>query len=119
MLGYSGAELSCVERWDEIAPQEERAVCAQRYAELIQGKRERDEDEQHFIRRDGRIVLGNGRFQLLRDATGKPEYIVGLTEDITEHKRTQEALSECDFGGALSELDEISNECGANWEQVK
>ena len=94
MLGYSGAELGRVEQWDEIVPQEERAACAQRYAELIQGKRERDDYEQHFIRRDGRIVLGNGRFQLLRDATGKPEYIVGLTEDITEHKRTQEALRE-------------------------
>jgi two-component system, sensor histidine kinase and response regulator len=79
MLGYSGVELSRVEQWDEIVPQEERGACAQRYAELIQGKRERDEYEQHFIRRDGRILLGNGRFQLLRDATGKPEYIVGLT----------------------------------------
>jgi PAS domain S-box-containing protein len=94
MLGYSGAELSRVEQWDEIVPQEERAACAQRYAELIQGKRETDEYEQHFIRRDGRIVLGNGRFQLLRDAAGRPEYVVALTEDITEHKRTQQALRE-------------------------
>jgi PAS domain S-box-containing protein len=94
MLGYSGAELSRVEQWDEIVPQEERAACAQRYAELIQGKRETDEYEQHFIRRDGRIVLGNGRFQLLRDAAGRPEYVVALTEDITEHKRTQQALQE-------------------------
>jgi PAS domain S-box-containing protein len=94
MLGYTGAELSRVDQWDEIVPAEERVACAQRYAELIQGKRETDEYEQRFIRRDGRMVLGNGRFQLLRDATGKPEYIVGLTEDITEHKRTQEALRE-------------------------
>jgi two-component system sensor histidine kinase/response regulator len=94
MLGYSGAELSRVEQWDEIVLPEERVACAERYAELIQGKRETDEYEQHFIRRDGRIVLGNGRFQLLRDAEGKPEYVVGLTEDITERKRIQEALRE-------------------------
>jgi PAS domain S-box-containing protein len=94
MLDYTGEELSRVEQWDEIVPAEERVACAQRYAELIQGKRETDEYEQHFTRRDGRIVLGNGRFQLLRDATGKPEYVVGLTEDITEYKRTQEALRE-------------------------
>jgi PAS domain S-box-containing protein len=94
MLDYTGEELSRVEQWDEIVPAEERVACAQRYAELIQGKRETDEYEQHFIRRDGRIVLGNGRFQLLRDATGKPEYVVGLTEDITEYKRTQKALRE-------------------------
>jgi hypothetical protein len=29
------------------------------------------------------------------------------------------AISECDFGGALSKLDEITNEYGANWGQVK
>ena len=94
MLDYTGEELSRVEQWDEIVPGEERAACAERYAELIQGKRETDEYEQHFIRRDGRIVLGNGKFQLLRDSTGKPQYVVGLTEDITERKRTQETLRE-------------------------
>jgi two-component system sensor histidine kinase/response regulator len=94
MLDYTGEELSRVEQWDEIVPTEERAECAERYAELIQGKRETDEYEQHFIRRDGRIVLGNGKFQLLRDSTGKPQYVVGLTEDITERKRTQETLRE-------------------------
>ena len=94
MLDYTGEELSRVEQWDEIVPTEERAACAERYAELIQGKRETDEYEQHFIRRDGRIVLGNGKFQLLRDSTGKPQYVVGLTEDITERKRTQETLRE-------------------------
>jgi len=94
MLDYTGEELSRVEQWDEIVPTEERVACAGRYADLIQGKRDTDEYEQHFIRRDGRIVLGNGKFQLLRDATGKPQYVVGLTEDVTERKRTQEALRE-------------------------
>jgi PAS domain S-box-containing protein len=94
MLDYTGEELSRVEQWDEIVPAKERGACAERYAELIQGKRETDEYEQHFIRRDGRIVLGNGNFQLLRDSAGKPQYVVGLTEDITERKRTQETLRE-------------------------
>jgi PAS domain S-box-containing protein len=94
MLDYTGEELSRVEQWDEMVPAEERAACAERYAELIRGKRETDEYEQHFIRRDGRIVLGSGKFQLLRDSTGKPQYVVGLTEDITERKRTQETLRE-------------------------
>ena len=94
MLGYTGEELNRLGQWDEIVPPEERVSCAQRYAELTQGKRDTDEYEQRFTRRDGRIVVGNGRFQLLRDAAGKPQYIVGLTEDITERKRTQEALLE-------------------------
>jgi two-component system, sensor histidine kinase and response regulator len=92
MLGYSGEELSRLEQWDEIVAPEERALGAERYAELIQGKRDTDEYEQLLIRRDGRILVANEKFQLIRDADGKPQYIVGLTVDITETKRAQEAL---------------------------
>ena len=92
ILGYSGDELTRPEQWDEIVPAEERAVCAQRYAELVQGRRETDEYEQHFIHRTGRMILGNSRFRLLRDSAGKPQYVVALTEDITEHRRSTEAL---------------------------
>ena len=94
MLGYKAEELSRIEQWDEIVPLEERAAGAQRYAELVQGKRETDEFEQHFIRRDGRIVVCNGRFRLLRDAAGNPQYVVDLKEDITERKRAEEAMQE-------------------------
>jgi two-component system sensor histidine kinase/response regulator len=40
MLGYSGEELSRFEKWDEIVHPDERASGAERYAELIQGKRD-------------------------------------------------------------------------------
>jgi PAS domain S-box-containing protein len=93
MLGYSQEELSRVGQWDEIVPLEERASCAQRYAELIQGKRDADESEQHFIRRDGRVFIGKSRFKLLRDSAGRPQYAVTLTEDITEHRQGTNALA--------------------------
>src|SRR6516164_10461505 len=93
MLGYSGEELSGTEQWDSIVPAEERAPCARRYAELVQGKKENDEYEQHFTHRDGRVLLGNSRFQLLRDSAGKPQYVVALTEDVTERRRATEALT--------------------------
>ncbi len=94
ILGYSGEELRHIEQWDEIVAPEERASGAERYAELVQGKRDTDEYEQHLIRRDGRIVIVNEKFQLLRDADGQPQYIVGLTEDITERRRAEEALAQ-------------------------
>jgi PAS domain S-box-containing protein len=92
MLGYSQEELSQIEQWDEIIRPDERASGAERYAELIQGKRDEDEWEQHFIRRDGRVVTANGRFRLLRDTAGRPQYVFSFNEDITQRRRAEEEL---------------------------
>src|ERR1700720_4117756 len=90
MLGYTEKELSRLEQWDEIIHPDERASGANRYAELVRGKRDKDEWEQRFLRRDGRVVVTNARFSLIRDAIGEPRYVTSLTEDITESKRAQE-----------------------------
>jgi len=93
MLQYSGEELSRLHQWDAIVPKEERDSYARRYADLVEGKCEKDEYEQHFIRRDGRMLLTSGKFQLLRDFAGRPLYVVALTEDITERRQASEALA--------------------------
>lgn len=92
MLGYSEQELSRLEKWDEIVHPDERAAGTERYAQLIQGKVKEDEWEQRLIRRDGRIVIANARFTLIRDAAGKPQYVASLTEDITKRKQDEEKL---------------------------
>ena len=65
---------------------------AKRYAALVEGTHDQDEYQQRLIRRDGQIVLGNVRCQLLRDATGRPECVVSLTEDITERTAAEELI---------------------------
>ena len=57
MLGYTEKELSHLQKWDEIIHPDERVSGARRYAELVAGKREKDEWEQRFLRRDGRVSL--------------------------------------------------------------
>ena len=96
MLGYSEEELSHLERWDEITHPEDRVCCAERYAALLLGKCEKEAYEQRFIARDGSVVFANGRFTLLRDAEGKPEYVVALTEDITERKTADDLIRKRD-----------------------
>ncbi|HEX8896219.1 MAG TPA: PAS domain S-box protein, partial [Terriglobales bacterium] len=93
MLGYSQEELRRTEQWDRIVHPDEREVGAQRYGEMVQGKHDEDEWEQRFIRRDGGVVIAGGRFKLIRDAEGKPLHIVALNEDITERRRSAEALA--------------------------
>jgi two-component system, sensor histidine kinase and response regulator len=92
MLGYSEKELGQLERWDEISHPDERAACAERYAELVQGKRDQNHWEQRLVRKDGRIAATSVRFSLLRDAAGRPQYVAALQEDITERKRLEADL---------------------------
>jgi two-component system, sensor histidine kinase and response regulator len=92
MLGYTEEELSHLAKWDEISHPDERASCAEGYAELVQGKREKNHWEQRLVRKDGRIATTSVRFSLLRDATGRPQYVAALQEDITERKRLEAEL---------------------------
>lgn len=41
---------------------------------------------------DGKIHWIAGRFQVLRDPNGKPEHLIGVNYDITERKKTEDAL---------------------------
>ena len=92
MLGYSEEELCQLEKWDEITHPDDRIASAERYSALLQGRRDKDAYEQRFIGRDGRIVFASGKFTLLRDAEGRPEYVVALTEDITERNRVAKQM---------------------------
>jgi PAS domain S-box-containing protein len=92
MLGYTEKELGRLEKWDEITHRDDRASSAKRYAELVQGKREKDEWEQRLIRKDGRIVVTSVRFSLLRDAANRPQYVAALQEDITERRTAEDLL---------------------------
>ena len=92
MLGYTEKELSHLSRRDEISHPDERALGAERYAELVLGKREKNRWEQRLLRKDGRIATTSVRFSLLRDAAGRPQYVAALQEDITERKRLEAEL---------------------------
>jgi len=93
MLGYTAKELSRAEQWNEIIPHpDERGSGAKRFAEFVQGKREKDEGEHRLVRRDGRFVDTSVRWFLLRDAAGRPQYVITLQEDITERKRLESEL---------------------------
>jgi len=92
MLGYSEEEMSHLENWEKMVHPDNRASGAKRYADLQQGKRDRDEWEQHFIHSNGHDVFTRARFTVLRDPAGKPHLVASFTEDITERKHAEKAL---------------------------
>jgi len=92
MLGYSSEELSHLEQWDSITHPDERDANAAPFAELLEGQRDSLEYEQRLIHKDGHIVIADGRFSLIRDAAGRPRFVVYLAEDITARKHAESEL---------------------------
>ena len=81
-----------MEKWDQVVHPDQRASSAKRYAELLAGKYDYDEWEQHFIRRDGRTVIADGTFSVIRDTAGNPQYLLNTTKDITDRKQAEADL---------------------------
>ena len=113
MLGCSRDELSRVEIYDELTCEEDREADAIQFRELCQGNCETLRQEKHFIRRDGRSVWANVIFTLLRDAEGRPRYVIAIHEDITERKRAEEALRRSE--GYLAEAERLTHSGSWAW----
>ena len=93
MLGYSERELFA-KAWTELVHPGDLGDA------LLRGKRLDDEPngivdaEIRFLHRAGNVVRARIRVSMARDPAGSPLYFVVHVEDITEHKRTEEALQE-------------------------
>jgi light-regulated signal transduction histidine kinase (bacteriophytochrome) len=48
--------------------------------------------EKRYLRKDGSTIWGRLNVSSVRDAEGKPDYCVGMVEDVTERKRAEEEL---------------------------
>jgi PAS domain S-box-containing protein len=92
MLGLSQEKLGCFETYDELTAADDREADAATFRELCESKRDSLRQEKHFILRDGSSVWANVIFTLLRDAAGRPRFIIAIHEDITERKRAVERL---------------------------
>ena len=91
MLGYTDAECAKLTFMDITSP-EDLAKDQVLYRELVDGKRASYQLEKRYIRKDGSLIWGHLTVSIVKDAEGKMQYAVGMVEDITEHKRTQDAL---------------------------
>ncbi|MDX2231532.1 MAG: PAS domain S-box protein [Leptolyngbyaceae cyanobacterium bins.349] len=93
LLGYTDAEIpNDLEAWTAyVHPSDREAVMAAVQAHL-DGKTTEYVFEHRMLHRDGSIVWILVRGQLLRDADGNPERLVGTDADITDLKHTEISL---------------------------
>ena len=91
MLGYSEEEL-LAKTWMELTHPEDLGPALQDQERFWQDQREVVDMEMRYLHRRGNVVWVRIRPSLVRDVCGSPLYFVVHVEDITERKRTEEAL---------------------------
>ena len=69
-------------------------VGRQEFYEVIAGKRDSYQVEKRYVHKDGRIQWMRQSISAVRDAEGKPLYLVVIAEDIDDRKRAVEELQE-------------------------
>ena len=103
MLGYSHQELQGMP-FARITHPDDLATEERLFAEMITGLRDRYQLEKRYIRKDGAMVGGRLNVSLVRGPGGEPQFAIKMVEDITEHKRAEEALRESQKVEAVGRL---------------
>jgi PAS domain S-box-containing protein len=85
MLGFSEKELKQV-NFSDLTHSEDLHKHMGLYQELLAGKRKFFTAEKRYINKDGQEVWGQLTVSLVRDESGQPLFVIGLTEDIGQRK---------------------------------
>jgi PAS domain S-box-containing protein len=93
ILGYSQKEwLSSPSLWYQRLHPEDKDRWNREFADTVMSKGSAVHSVYRFIARDGRIVWILGDVRIKRDAAGFPLFVQGVGFDVTDLKRTEEAL---------------------------
>jgi PAS domain S-box-containing protein len=93
MLGYSAEELPGIS-WAQLTHPDDLGSFLRRVEQWRQEPEACLDAEKRYIHRNGSVVWGRVRISLARDCDDKPLCRVVHVEDITERKRTEDALQE-------------------------
>jgi PAS domain S-box-containing protein len=91
LLGYTREEFVKV-KVDEMIHPEDRGQDAPMFQELVAGKRASYQAEKRYRHKNGEYIWARLIFTAVRGEDGKPDYLIGMLEDIGEQKRAQQEL---------------------------
>lgn len=91
ILGYSEAEL-LTRTFQSLTHPDDLGHNLERVKKLLEGTADSEVFEKRYIRKDGEIVWAQVGVSVIRDATGRARHTLAMVQDITERKRTEEAL---------------------------
>jgi PAS domain S-box-containing protein len=119
ILGYEHEELRGL-TFTELTHLDDRRETEGSVARLVAGAIPEYSLQKRYVRRDGSEMWSLTTVTLLRDAAGRPQRFLGVIEDITSRKRSEEALrrSEAEYRQVAAVLQdetrilELLNETG-------
>ena len=91
MLGYTEEELGEL-TFLALTHEDYRDSNWQLVTELLEGKRKQFQIEKQYRRKDGSLVWVSNNVSLVPGTESMPRFLMALSEDITERKRTEETL---------------------------
>jgi diguanylate cyclase (GGDEF)-like protein/PAS domain S-box-containing protein len=103
MLGISSDEIAGVNLLDITHPDDLEAVFGNR-KRLLEGEIDRDQHEVRALRVDGSQIWTLLTRSLIRDADGRPKYVISQVTDITAEKETREQIERFAFTDPLTGL---------------
>ena len=105
MFGYGRGELESM-TVNDIAHPEDLDVSPKFIQRASSGEIDHIQFEKRYFHKQGHILWAQVSSSLVRDAKGTPSYFISHVQDITERKRTEEALRKQahDLGERVKEL---------------
>ena len=92
MLGYGGEELEG-RTFSQFSHQDDAQVDKDLMQEIVSGRRSHYQIQKRYIRKDGQVLwIELTASGVKRTAEDEPELVIAMVADITEKRRTQEAL---------------------------
>ena len=91
MVGYTEKELRKLAFLD-ITHEDNAALNRGLITDLLEGKRKQFQIEKQYRRKDGSLMWASNNVSLVPGTESMPQFIMALSEDITERKRAEEAL---------------------------
>jgi PAS domain S-box-containing protein len=91
LVGYTEEELRALS-FSDLTHEDYREAKLALITELLEGKRRQFQMEKKYRRKDGSLIWVSVNVSLVPGTARVPRFLMALSEDITEHKRAEQAL---------------------------